>query len=114
RLAFGLPYHPQQQRDGWDIEYRGRPAAKGQDDSADAKRRASPLLLKVFRLAPRRYVGIALFLEASFFGDPGREIGTVGRPHTQPFPVYGAVSALLDGSGWTEVAFPWAYAQGIP
>jgi CRISPR-associated protein Cmr1 len=103
RLAFGMPYSPHHPG-GWSIEYRGRLPARGDDASDDVKRRGSPLLLKVFRLADGRHVGVALFLESSFFGDPGREIGAKGATRTRPFPGYRAVTELLDGSGWTEIS----------
>jgi CRISPR-associated protein Cmr1 len=107
RIAFGMPYSPQHpvQLPGrpWSIEYRGRLAG-----SDDVTRRASPLFLKVLRLAERSYVGVVLFLASSFFGDPNRQIGAEGGSATQPFPGYGAVTELLDGSvassGWTEIS----------
>jgi CRISPR-associated protein Cmr1 len=109
RLAFGMPFIPQHPRrrnppEGWSIEYRGRLPGRGADDSDDVTRRGSPLLLKVFRLADRSYVGVALFLQSSFFGDPNREVSAKGGTANRPFPGYGAVTELLDGSGWTEIS----------
>lgn len=102
RLAFGMPFQPGK---GWTMEYRGSP--RGTPSSKDdVSRRASPLLLKVIRLGPQSHVGVALFLQAQFFGDPNLEIGAVGKDLTQPFPGYGAIDQFLKHPGWTSVPLP--------
>jgi CRISPR/Cas system CMR-associated protein Cmr1 (group 7 of RAMP superfamily) len=104
RLAFGLPYHPQQ-RNGWSIDYLGRDPEGGRD-AGEVTRRASPLLLKVLRLDGQRLVGVALFLRSRFFGDAKLRIGAKDKPKTHSFPGYEAIDTLLDNSGWTELAMP--------
>jgi CRISPR-associated protein Cmr1 len=101
RLAFGMPYHPKHPG-SWEMEYVGRLPA---GDTSDTTRRSSPLLLKVFRLAEARYVGVALLLKADFFGDPRREIGAKGRSLTVPFGTreYDVVDEFLAKTGWTAV-----------
>ncbi len=103
RLAFGLPFHP---KHGWEIEYRGRrPGSEVSASDGDVTRRSSPLLLKVLRTSDAKYVGVALFLKAQFFGDPSIEVGAKGKKLTLPFgeAEYQVIDEFLDQSGWTEV-----------
>ncbi len=102
RLAFGMPYSPKSKSKDWNIEYIGR--VPGQKD--DVLRRASPLFLKVHRLGKDLHLGIALFLESKFFGDPKVEIGAKGMPLTQPFPGYDAVLEFFDSPDWRPVGLP--------
>lgn len=110
RLAYGLPYAPQSSRSHWNIEYFG---AAGKERLT---RRASPLILKVHRLAPGRHFGTALFLPAAFFGRDGIEIGARtahGRTkrektNTVGLPGFGAVEAFMDAmaAGGSECPIP--------
>jgi CRISPR-associated protein Cmr1 len=105
RLAFGMPYQPVGKNKDWSIEYRGRLPGPGAHPE-EVSRRASPLLLKVIRLGPRSHAGIALFLQAQFFGDSKLRIGAKGKDLTQPFPGYGAIHNFLSGPGWIQVPLP--------
>jgi CRISPR-associated protein Cmr1 len=102
RLAFGMPYQPRFRTADLKIDYVGRVPGQRADDDL-VTRRASPLLLKVHRLSRDRHVGIALFLESEFFGNPRVEIGAQGKPRTQPFPGYAAIHEFFDSKDWTAV-----------
>lgn len=112
RLAFGLPYqaksHPRAPKD-WRIDYHGREPSAGE---SQILRRSSPLLLKVLPVTPNRYIGIALFLRAEFFGEPGVEIGAKGKALTAAFPGYDAVEAFLKHSTWTKLNLPGEITDG--
>jgi hypothetical protein len=106
RLAFGMPYQPGRSwwkgdSKPWKMAYQGRDS-KGDE----VNRRASPLILKVLRLANGKHVGIALFLRASFFGDPGTVIEAEGKKGTSVFPGYSAIDELFRQPGWTTVTLP--------
>ena len=111
RIAFGMPYTPASGR-RWKIEYRGCLPGRANPEEA-VTRRASPLFLKVLRLGPKLHMGVALFLDAEFFGDPRLQIGANTGPELDqkldpmPFPGYGAVEALLNGN-WAA-----SFAKGI-
>ncbi len=114
RIAFGLPYQPRSKRD-WEISYRGMsPGGK-----SDVTRRASPLILKVFRLQDGRHVGVVLFLPSEFFGVAGTSVTATtlngSATNSAPFPGYGAIEALFDfktfprqskRSAWTQISLP--------
>jgi CRISPR-associated protein Cmr1 len=99
RLAFGMPYFPESRKNHWKIEYRGWLPGRAGPSEDDVKRRASPLILKVLRLSTGQRMGVALFLDAEFFGDPRMEIGAIaqGPLGTLPFPGYGAVTEFFGG-----------------
>lgn len=111
RLAFGLPYAPES-RSGWRIEYV--PSPKGTTPSVNASgRRASPLILKIVRLASGKYAGVALFLGGQFFADSGLEIGALierkpkkAKPGTAPVPSYRAIQEFLGDPNWHQVPLP--------
>ncbi len=84
RIAYGMPYHPKSQNNGWDIKY-----------TAAVTRRASPLFLKVMELAPNQYIGVALFLRARFFGSVPLDIGAEGHTGTLLFPGCHAVDEFM-------------------
>lgn len=104
RLAFGMPFQPGH-KNQWEMQYRGRPAAAS-GSGEDISRRASPLFLKVVRTGKNRFVGIALFLKSEFFGDPGLEVGAVGKDLTRPFPGYDAIDKFFASGDWQRVALP--------
>jgi CRISPR-associated protein Cmr1 len=107
RLAFGLPYQPRF-RDENSIAYFGRPSEESEPNRRTIDRRASPLLLKVFRVGPTSHAGVALFLQASFFGASDYAIAAKGRSGTQPFPGYAAIAEFLgtDGQPWRKIRLP--------
>lgn len=100
RLAFGMPYQPASRRNRWSIEYGSVDGSGAEDPNT---RRASPLFLKVHRAPDGRHFGVALFLEAAFFGDPARRITARQKTGSQPPPGYGAVHAYLDCPRWRQV-----------
>jgi CRISPR-associated protein Cmr1 len=103
RLAFGMPYQPRSAK-GWSVEYVGRRPGASLDD--DTTRRSSPLLLKVLEIEKDRFQGIALFLDAQFFGDPAAQIGAKKMLRTLPFPGYGAIREFFASSEWGHVRLP--------
>lgn len=102
RLAYGLPYAPASRQGEWEIDYRKVPGPRRDPDGEPVSkkettaRRASPLLLKVLPIATNRCVGVALLLDATFFGDPDAEIGADGKVLTQPPPDTSAIRAFLE------------------
>jgi CRISPR-associated protein Cmr1 len=116
RLAYGLPYSPRAKNGSWKIEYHGRAPGRSKSKSEWTTRRASPLILKVHRFAPKRHFGVALHLDASFFGDMSLRIGAaakrkpltpsdpIDKPETRPPPGPAAIHDFL--KGWTTIALP--------
>lgn len=107
RLAYGLPYSPKSRNSGWEISYHGRLANASKTDEREwTTRRASPLFLKVHQFAPNRHFGVALHLDAQFFGDSNLEIGAEGKPKTLPTPGPAAIHDFLNNPGWTQIVLP--------
>jgi len=107
RLAFGLPYSPISRNSGWAIAYHGRKSTASSTNERDwTTRRASPLFLKVHRFSPNHHFGIALHLDAQFFGDSRLEIGAAGKPNTRSVPGPAAIHDFLNQPGWTKIALP--------
>lgn len=72
RLAFGMPYKVQSQKRLMGIEYLIKFPKNSGNRNED--RRASPLILKILETPDNQLYAVALFLKASFFGDPGAEL----------------------------------------
>lgn len=106
RLAFGLPYSPMSRNNGWSIAYHGRKNTASSTNERDwTTRRASPLFLKVHS-APKGHFGVALHLDAQFFGDTSLRIGAPGKPNTRPVPGPAAIHDFLNHPGWTTIVLP--------
>jgi len=104
RIAFGMPYHPTARDEKLNMEYEGHPKA------ANAKpldRRASPLLLKVFKESNTAFYAVALFLKtASFFRNPGVEFSAKGFAGDLPFPGWKAVEDFMANPNWQSIKLP--------
>ena len=103
RIAFGMPYHPQSQKNRWDIEYLGYSTSA---NGGKLDRRASPLILKVLEGPDNRFYAVSLFLKAHFFGKSGIEIGRKEGGNTLPFPGWKAVNEFMQNKDWQSISLP--------
>jgi len=116
RLAFGMPYSPRFRKARQAITY-AQESQLGGGGGGVAGRRASPLFLKVHRLANGQHFGTALLLNGTFLGTPGEKIGAAVEVGLQDPPdSYEAIHEFLSPtaaspsrdrlSEWTEIKLP--------